>query len=250
MPHSPSNPESPVPAHAKLLEYAPRPPAHRRRFFRRVLLTLASIVIVAGMTKWGPAMYVRLALLYHQRGCMNYTASPDQVVFDSDPVRVAKLASDPNLVISKGCAFRVLPRDWQVLEATLFNAPAPRAVIFLHERHAAGGASRIVAVERTAGAEASAYFIGGYDVDPHVIEPASFNRPLRDVPSIFAIDVMDSFAPHTDIRIYAGQPDPADASHFTIRYESRGATHIVDGFLGGDGRVTMKRRHEAADGPE
>ena len=34
-------------------------------------------------------------LLYHQHGCLNYTAPPDQVVFDSDPIRVAKLANDP-----------------------------------------------------------------------------------------------------------------------------------------------------------
>jgi len=33
------------------------------------------------------------------------------------------------------------------------------------------------------------------------------------------------------LRIYAGQADPIDASHFTIRYVEDGKTRMVDGYL-------------------
>jgi hypothetical protein len=55
-----------------------------------------------------------------------------------------------------------------------------------------------------------------------------------------AIDVMDSIGPHTDIRIYAGQVDPKDAGHFTVRYESRGETHMAQGYLRADGQVELR----------
>jgi len=33
------------------------------------------------------------------------------------------------------------------------------------------------------------------------------------------------------LRIYAGQADPEDASHFTVRYEFEGKMEIMDGFV-------------------
>ena len=34
------------------------------------------------------------------------------------------------------------------------------------------------------------------------------------------------------IRIYAGQADPADPTHFTIRYVVNGKTAVIDGYVG------------------
>jgi hypothetical protein len=39
-----------------------------------------------------------------------------------------------------------------------------------------------------------------------------------------------SFSSSAD-RIYAGQPDPDDPSHFTFEYENRGVRKTVDGWL-------------------
>lgn len=249
MEQSPSIATEPAASSREALDYAPRPRAHRHRWLRRMVLAGMLIALLLISARWGRSAWTRAAFLYHQRACMNYTAPPDQVVFDSNPARVAALVKDPNFVIYRGCAFRRLPSGWQAITAA-FARPSPHAIVFLHERHVAAGSLSLVSLERTAAADESALFVDGYDVDPIVLQPATLNQPLRGISGPSGdLDVLDGWGPHTDIRIYAGQPDPADASHFTIRFEMGGAIHTVDGYLNVGGRVTMKWRHEAADGP-
>lgn len=47
------------------------------------------------------------------------------------------------------------------------------------------------------------------------------------------------------VTLYAGQPDPADESHFTIAYESQGQKGTIDGWLMHDETVKL----EVRDGP-
>lgn len=44
------------------------------------------------------------------------------------------------------------------------------------------------------------------------------------------------------LRVYAGQPDPADASHFTINYVLDGQPGVIDGWLKADGSVALRPR--------
>jgi hypothetical protein len=225
------------------LDYAPGAPLRRRRRIRRIVaLCLLVGTAVAGFL-CGPATWSRGKLLYRQRQCLRYAAPAEQVVFDSDPARVAQLSGDPNFVIWRGCAFRKPPVEWQaVLSAARAAGPRPTstiAMLFLHELKA-GGITRLVMVERIAAADESPYFLLGYDVEAASIAPATFRCP-QPIEQQFpmAIDVLDSVGPHTDIRIYAGQPDPADPSHFTIRYESGGKTAMANGYLRRDGKVEL-----------
>jgi hypothetical protein len=41
----------------------------------------------------------------------------------------------------------------------------------------------------------------------------------------------------------AGQPDPVDPSHFTIRYQMWGQDDVLDGRLNDDDSVTLTPRH-------
>ena len=45
------------------------------------------------------------------------------------------------------------------------------------------------------------------------------------------------------LRIYAGQPDLNDESHFTIPYEIDGKTDVIDGWLMPDDSVKLEPRH-------
>jgi hypothetical protein len=226
------------------LEYAPGAPIRRRRRIRRAVLFCLVVAIASCGFIWGPTTWSRAKLLYHQRQCLRYTAPPDQVVFDSNPARVAQLSGDPNYVIWRGCAFRKPPGNWPPILAAAtggvrIGAPAG-ATLFLHELKA-GGQSRLVMLERTVAADESPYFIAGYDVQPHALIPATFRNPhVTELQFPMDIDVIDGMGPH-DIRIYAGQPDPADASHFTVRYESQGQTHTAHGYLRADGHVYLTR---------
>ena len=44
------------------------------------------------------------------------------------------------------------------------------------------------------------------------------------------------------LRVLAGQPDPADASHFTIPYVLNGKPGVIDGYLRANGRVMLEPR--------
>jgi hypothetical protein len=224
-----------------LLEYAPAPSVRRRRIRRVFALCIVVFITFVGF-RWGRDVWSRASLLYDQRQCLRYTASADQVVFDADPARVALLASDPNYVIA-GSAFRKPSQQWlKIRPASAAWRTTPTAMIFLHERKA-GSITRLVMVERVVGSGQSPYFITGYDVETHSITPASFGRPqLVDQQFPTALSVLDSIGPHRDIRIYAGQADPADASHFTIRYEFRGKTHVANGYLRPDGHIEINAR--------
>jgi len=185
-----------------------------------------------------------MVFLYHQCGCLRYAAAADEVVFDSNPARAAILASDPNFVIAGGCAFRKPPADWTAVRSSLAIATPPSsAVLFLHKR-VVNGVLRLIMVERTAAAAESPYFIPGYDIETGAIEPATLRNPARDIPLGFDVDVTDSMGPHTDIRIYAGQPDPVDDSRFTIRYEFRAKSHVVEGRVAADGHIEFHHLDE------
>jgi len=206
---------------------------------------LAIALALAVGWRWGRGWRDKAVLLYHQRACMMYTAPPQQVVFDSDPSRVAILAHDPNYAIVRGCAFRNPPGHWDSYTAAIGNSMAlrgsQRALLFLHECRSPDGSRFLVEIERTAAADESAYFIQSYDVESNVYRPATASRPAVYVMNAYPIDVMDSTLPHTDIRIYAGQPDPADPSHFTIRYETGGKTRTVDGRVDNQGHLSLDR---------
>ena len=76
------------------------------------------------------------------------------------------------------------------------------------------------------------------------IIPASLTRAPSFSPKTCETSLfggIDHQLPKT--RIFAGQPDPADASHFTIRYQLWGQEDIIDGKLQDDDRVTLIPRN-------
>jgi hypothetical protein len=62
------------------------------------------------------------------------------------------------------------------------------------------------------------------------------------------IDVISGWPKHPPkMRMYAGQIDPNDASHFTIRYEIWGQSDVLDGYLDDKDQVTLKPRQLPVD---
>lgn len=51
-----------------------------------------------------------------------------------------------------------------------------------------------------------------------------------------------AYKPAEQLRVFAGQADPQDASHFTIRYELDGIAGTIDGWLRADGSVALEPR--------
>ncbi|HET6252290.1 MAG TPA: hypothetical protein VFE47_31680 [Tepidisphaeraceae bacterium] len=223
-------------------------PRARRKWVGPIALMLAGIALaLVGFHFW-PVAKLRLRTFYWQRQAMSYHASPDQIVLE---------AGQQQRIISFGDAAdsvafyhgRVLedgtpapvgrdPRAWRETKS-LLSMPlvGDRALAFLHERHVAGGKSRIVAVEMGYRHIAAGYWQLVAAVI--VIEPGSLGSPLRVIGESIT-DCDNSFGPEIDNRVYAGQIDAADASHFTVSWGNPECSFVMDGYLQPDDRVRLQ----------
>ena len=247
------------------LDYAPAPPRWRKRA-RYILLAL--ILLAAGFCawRWGPYAWKQSHLLYWQRQCLNFSASPDTVVYEEEPaaaillrrsdysphvtVRREDFDTDFNIVQVKAAAF--YPRCWRRLDtfATLptvpfFPSDGDGAIIFLHERVSSAGHRRLVCVDY-APKTFSPQFAEGVNCFSCVISPATWIRPLTEGPRIDCWNMrMPIYPPPPPlVRVYSGQIDPADPAQFTIRYQMWGQEDVLDGRLQDDDSVTLTPRHE------
>jgi hypothetical protein len=114
--------------------------------------------------------------------------------------------------------------------------------LFLHGRVSRGGHERIVAVSPTV-----------YYVCRHYREIGfTFSTGTPATRVLSSSPVFRSFLPHRlplngdeRLRIYAGQPDPVDLSHWTMRYEINGVPGTIDGWLSDNEGIWLQVR----DGP-
>lgn len=249
----------------------------------------AAVLVVVGLAgwQWGPAGYRHAEMLYWQRQCMAYARPPDFVVLDDDPARAAALlAADPQyrrgdqtMTPEPGLNGPFLLAEYRPDAIARFLPNEASGVAFMHARRSPGGQERLVIVSC---GWAWAYYCGyslGIDAGT-VVVPGSWrsNPTVADrkgqVGSVSAEPNWRWTVGHdggprefrAGFRVFAGQPDPADPSHFTIAYERRKLTleevelgvirwvdedtarwerGTIDGWLRDDDTVEMRVR----DGP-
>jgi hypothetical protein len=201
---------------------------------------------------------------------MNYAMTADAVAYEEEPTAAAQLlkgseyspyslhrGSGYKLPAMPALAAALIPSCWRSLTAlgklptrSFLFAGSPSsggapAIIFLHERVSPVGHHRLVCV--TYGPDTNTFqpaFIAGYDYDTCVASPATWTRPIASAQRGYLIDVLSGY-PRTAplVRIYAGQPDPGDPAHFTVRYQMWGQEDVLDGRLQDDDQVTLTPRH-------
>jgi hypothetical protein len=190
------------------------------------LVVVAALVMVP---RWGKPAWRRVAVLYWQHRCLAFTAPADAVTYDWDSPHVHSAADAP---------FQAFYR--------LLSPPGDRGapVVFSHQLRTPSGSPRLVVIQ--------AYvFSDGYTSSEdtfslmvtfraRVFRPGGLTaRPsqvlTRDTGSL----VIASGRPTT---INAGQPDPADPTHFTLTGISGGRAFAVDGWLQDDEAVVMDLR--------
>lgn len=201
-------------------------------------------------------------VLYWQRQCMNYSPSPDQVVYEDDPAAAEILLNQPSYFrgssyINKSAIAMFVPPCWNEFEKHTnmggFSGPSA-AILFLHERTSSKGIRKLVLVEcdpQWDPARSIPGYLGWSIIRPirAGVDPATertgedflaeaFGRPFH---RLSALPDQEK-----SIRFFAGQPDPTDASHFTIAYEMPLGKGTIDGWLEPDGyQITLRIR----DGP-
>jgi hypothetical protein len=215
------------------INYAPPAPWYRGRRTQRIIVRLLIVAAITCGAIWGLRFFQQVRFLYQQRQWMRYTAPADRIVLADGTADVARLLKMP---------------DYRpVATAAAFNPPAaiywpPQdECVFLHGLHAAGHPEKLVTV--TLGPQPAFVPGRGYQLialaqTPAALRPGS--RPefcsVNATSGKLALPVADS------LRVYAGQLDPADASHFTIRCDLGGKQSTIDGWLMPDDSVKLEAR--------
>ena len=222
----PPNPPPPI-------DYAPPPPWHRRRG-RRAMVALVTVALVIAGWRYGPPAYRQARTLYWQQQCLAFSLPPDQVVYEEDPAGMAALpvGRDGYTRISPTPAVCHTPPCYTGFTG---GSEPPGAVVFMHERVTKAGQRRLVVIRRVRSG-----FDAGFDpvlsLSVQTYAPATWRAAaVAGTDWHLGPDNFVFPAGPPDVCIYAGQADPADASHLTVRYRAWGQMHMVDGHLNAAG---------------
>jgi hypothetical protein len=219
-----------MPDSPEQLAYAPPPALHRRPWVRRLALRLVAVAVLAtvGMTL-GPPAWRRAELLYRQRQCLRYTASPDSVVC-SEPLPAAGQmhpftleAADPP-VAGKVLRYRA------GRETLAPGSDGP--LLFMHERTTSSGKRRLVVVRRNPASGRQSWDLPlAYTVTLVRPATATADSVVRMQTLVEVVPRGSADAPDAVLRFFAGQPDPSDASRFTVRYQRGAYWGVLHGVL-------------------
>lgn len=217
------------------LQYG-RPTGTRRRVIRIVTWVTIAVAVGYCARRWGPEAWTRTRYLYSQRQCQIYSPPADQVVFDSDPGRVAGLTARIDYTAASGGAVRVPPTEWINYAGTRF-APVHRPVLFLHERQTPSGQRLIVMLSLTDPTSLTMVYNSGFTYA--ITTSGTWSTAHQLTHHRGQTGLGDRAGP---LRIYAGQPDPNDPTHFTVRYEEAGETTILHGYINDHARIEFSRK--------
>lgn len=239
------------------IEYAPPLPRHRR-WIQRVLLPLLAGAALVSAYWWGPRAWYRLQLAYAERQCSAYVAAPNTIVYTEDPADVKRLAATSvgyRPAPGGGGSVFLVPQAWSKFYG-LLSPPGfqSRGTVFLHERRTPGGRRMLVAIDYLGD---KLYDGGNYWMDVSEFQVRAFEP---GGPFSLPVEVQNAQVPHElynvngrpgTLRLYAGQADPNDPTHFTITWEltDNPPTHgVLDGWVREDG-VDLERREAPATPP-
>jgi hypothetical protein len=147
-----------------------------------------------------------------------------------------------------GAAYRPA-EPWQRFYAAAGGVMRSEGTVFLHERRTPAGERRLVGVDLLPfglpiGLNLTDPVEGRLEPWGRVFTDGSFLRPPVEAfsPKQNPYRSWSLIGPPDRLRVFAGQPDPNDPSHFTIDYEVHGVRHTLDGWLRDDDTVVIEPR--------
>jgi len=245
------------------LNYAPKNWRRGRTWARRSLIGIALLAIVALCWHFAPHTWRFARIWYWERQCMNFATPPGTVAYQrlalgsaKTPVDISYMSGDdPQVMALRGHHGCLLPQYHPVTITSqdpicwvrfLQSSGNPRwfrefsTLIFCHERISPSGNSRLVTVEFPRSED-------GADMPTPITSDGAlaYRSPTwAGSAPIIAATAAGGHMPGpmlgVIVRIFAGQPDPQDASHFTIEYQrADGGSGIIDGYLRDDDTVDV-----------
>jgi len=228
-----------MPEPAMTLDYASRQSWIRRRWHRLVIILLLLAAAIAGTWYRNNIIWAahRSLLLRAQYQCMEFEAKPTRVVYEEDTTKARELLKQRDYrpamldVTGQKTGAMYWPSEIQNYPEALryFSSGGPNclnndaSLLFLHERKTPSGQSVLVCVtawmDKNAGSPVVRFSVrgvlpGNWRTDPGVT--GSLGAFVR-------------YNERTPLRMYAGQPDPADLSRFTVEYELHGKRGVFEG---------------------
>ena len=238
-------------------------PSRWRKRAGRIVFALVVVALAVCTWRWGPYLWRQSQLLYWQGQCLTFSAPVDQVVYEEEPAAAARLLLGSDFaphVLNPRPGYKIqpttvqatvfCPQCWRALwtivpppSASLLGVGSGgnRAIIFLHERISPAGHRRLVSVSYAPYPDS---FVPGYNYVASATTPATWSGQ-RTVPRPWFTEFQStSRTPRHPplVRVFAGQPDPSDRAHFTIRYQMWGQEDVLDGRLRDDDQITLTPR--------
>jgi hypothetical protein len=181
----------------------------------------------------------------------NDAPGPEVVAYEDDPVRAAPLVwtrdystfsrvqDGRNVVGRSSLAWSNVRQFWGWWPVTQGDP-----ILFMHERRTAGGRRRVVVVHAAHRLPGPSTWV---DVSALTFATGASSSPpgpaRREFPRISHIAEVRRTTGN-GLRIWAGQADAGDESHFTIAYEIHGVPGVLEGWLkdAADGDVSVELR--------
>ena len=238
------------------LAYAVGAGSRRRKWVRGVLVAVALLALLVLVTRISVPLRNRITFLLQQDRCLRFSAGRDAVAYTEDAATVLRLTGgapagpDWATLADNGrriAFFRMPDALRHVEQSPAVNLLQGNGPVFLHGRTAPGGQERLVVVKVD--------LTRSYLRNPKMVLGtvhlfnASVMRPATLTQNPFV--VRTNWQPPApvpkwgELTLLAGQPDPADAAHFTIDYQTPAGKGTIDGWLQPDDTVKFQVR----DGP-
>jgi len=241
------------------LEYSKRPARRIPRWLRIAGLSLLGTLIVISAEENLPEVMSRYDSWMFQHKMMHLDRPADRVIYEEDPVRSAMLANDPNYkpIVPFSRDFDAAAPTTQPLgiayvdpiaQTRIIRPWGVRCLVLSHLLRMPSGAERLVVVYCVPNK------IGWKDVREYfflrVFDPGLPLQGMRMTARIGGIDRPPPDAEtHSPLRVYAGQVDPADPTHFSVRFQRGQESGVIDGYLKDDESVSLKVRGQSATSP-
>jgi hypothetical protein len=206
-----------------------------------VVLAAAAVLAVA----YGPRFLRRVAELRNQRACAEHAPPATLVAYEERPDKAAALLKAggghapiplPPGAERGGPVAGEVPNVWREYRRWALPAsPEPRgALLFLHERQTAVGVRGVLAVEADRverRLRVTFIYPGTFTSAPTPVTNVVVKAPPKEGMIVLSAgrDPFESKLPEgddpaarSDLRFFAGQPDPQDWTHLVIPYEHNG----------------------------
>ena len=237
------------------LDYGARPSAIRTSIRRALVAALCVVAMGAAWllrTKMSEG-FATVQLAVTERRCGSFTVPSNLIVYDDGPAD--RSADTLGSRYSRVQPFAqpdhkwkplVLWGDpqWQRFSSRVTSDHGCDILVFLHERQSGSGHRRLVAITMYVSAPDPSS--RGICLIPCLISISSLAgmRPVQIVPpprSGTGACVV-AWPGSCDLRLFFGQPDLSDQSHFVIPYRAGDVSGQIDGYLGDDDTIRLQPR--------